>query len=75
MIRQVNPYSLADCLCLDNFENKKTSNNLIANKIHNRISNIPDGVVAKGFERKIVLKNKLNPVLKIHMKWREVFYE
>ena len=75
MIRQVHPYSLEDCLCLDNFENKRTSKNIIAKKILNRISNIPNGISSKEFQRDIALKNKLMPVLKIHMKWREVFFE
>ena len=75
MIRQVYPNSLADCLCLDHSENRKNINHFIGTKILNRISNIPNGIDFKGFERKIVLKNNLNPVLKIHMKWREVFYE
>lgn len=75
MTKKVHFNLLTDYQCLDNFENRETSNNFISKKILNRISNIQNEVCSKGFQGNIVLKNKLKPVLRIHMKWREMLFE
>ena len=63
MVKQIHSYSLAECIRLEKSENQKTSKSTAT------------------FERKIVLENKLvmkkklELVLIIHMRIREVTYE
>ena len=63
MVKQIRSYSLAECIRLEKSENQKTSKSVAT------------------FERKLVSKNKsvmkkkLESVLIIHLRIREVTYE
>ena len=63
MVKQIHSYSLAECIRLEKSENQKTSKS--AATIERKIV----------LENKLVMKKKLELVLIIHMRIREVTYE
>ena len=79
MIKQIHLHSLAECMRLEESENQKTSKHVVSTKVPDLFSKISKGIAT--IERKIVsenksvMKKKLEPVLIIHMRTREVTYE
>jgi len=63
LIKQIHLHSLAECIRLEESENQKISKS--AATIERKIVS----------ENKSVMKKKLEPVLIIHMRTREVTYE
>ncbi len=63
MVKQIHLHSLAECIRLEKSENQKISKS---------VATIERKIVS---ENKLVMKKKLEPVLIIHMRIREVTYE
>jgi hypothetical protein len=79
LIKQIHLHSLTECMRLEESENQKTSKHVVSTKAPDLFSKISKGIAT--IERKIVsenksvMKKKLEPVLIIHMRTREVTYE
>jgi hypothetical protein len=79
LVKQIHLHSLAECIRLEESENQKTSKHVVStegldliSKISKSVATIERNVVSKN---KSVWKKKLEPVLIIHMRIREVTYE
>jgi len=79
LVKQIHLHSLAECIRLEESENQKTSKHVVSAEGLDLFSKISKGIAT--IERKLVsenksvLKKKLEPVLIIHMRTREVTYE
>jgi len=79
LVKQIHSHSLAECIRLNKSENQEASKHVVSTKVPDLFSKISKGIAT--IERKLVSKNKsvmkkkLEPMLIIHMRIREVTYE